>query len=106
MPMSRMEAAASGLTVYEGVHACRVCGSQWRYTAHGQCVPCQRERASKRQEAIAKKLKAARKGRKRRQKPAPATIDEGGVPPQPRRRSGRRSAPSAPPQNPAEGVAP
>jgi hypothetical protein len=101
-----MEAAASGLVVYEGVHPCRICGSQWRYTAYGQCVPCQRERASKRQEEIARKLKAARKGRKRRQKPAPATIDEGGMPPQPRRRSGRKSAPSALPQNPAQVVDP
>ena len=94
MPMSRMEAAASGLVVYEGVHPCRVCGSPWRYTAHGQCVPCQRERASNRQEAIARKLKAARKARKGRRKPAPATIDDGGLPPQAGKRSGRKSAPS------------
>jgi hypothetical protein len=94
MPMSRMEAAASGLVVYEGVHPCRICGSLWRYTAYGQCVPCQRARASKRQEAIARKLKAARKARKGRRKPAPATIDDGGLPPQAGKRSGRKSAPS------------
>lgn len=94
MPMTRTEAAARGMVMYEGAHPCRACGSPLRYTAHGQCVPCQRERTRRRQQAIAAKLKAAKQARKGRRKPAPATIDDGGLPPQAGKRSGRRSAPS------------
>jgi hypothetical protein len=91
MPMTQLQAAEAGLTIYESAKACRTCGTCERYVTNSSCVACAKAAAGKRRTAIKRALKRARKSA---QQPAQSMISEGGLPPQAGTGSGRRSAPS------------
>lgn len=103
MPMTQLQAAEAGLTIYESAKACRTCGTCERYVTNSSCVVCAKAASGKRRGAIKRALKRARKAA---QQPAQSTISDGPLPPVPSAQSGRRSRRSSPPKNPAVEVEP
>lgn len=99
---ARTMAALLGSAVYRG-SVCSDCGGDVRYTTSCHCVACHRAAAK----ATRDKIKAALvKGRKRARRGRRPTIEAGGLSPVASTASGLESAPSAPSQNPVEGVDP